>query len=46
MEVMKKAYISPKVTVAPLRHHTALLAGSPTFTVNRDDESVAPEDTW
>ena len=46
MEVMKKAYISPVVTVVPLRHHTVLLAGSPTFTVNREEESVDPEDSW
>ena len=46
MAVMKKAYISPSVTVALLRHHTVLLAGSPTFTVNGDEESVNPEDTW
>ena len=46
MEVMKKAYISPTVTVAPLRHRKVLLAGSPTFTVHKDEESVNPEDTW
>ena len=43
---MKKAYISPIVIVTPLRHRRALLTGSPTFTVNKEEESVNPEDTW
>ena len=44
--MIKKTYISPTTTVVNLQHHTTLLAGSPTFTVNKDEESVNPEDTW
>ena len=43
---MKKTYISPAATVVNMQHHTALLASSTTFTVNKDEDTVDPEDTW
>lgn len=43
---MKKAYYSPTTIVVHLRRRTALLAGSPKFRVNEEEESVNPEDTW
>lgn len=43
---MKKAYHSPTIIVVHLRHLTTLLAGSPEFKVNEEEESVNPEETW
>lgn len=43
---MKKTYILPTSTVVHLHYHTTLLTGSPSFTVNEEEESVNPENTW